>query len=201
MMMIPPKKRDELEGEGADYDEIIDVHLTALDDLVNVNSLFTIAVFIGMSVASPNQQSLEIRQECDAGPLLSKRLILYEVVSFACFLLSSLSAKSLKVLINLKKIKRKIKRIPKVDRLFKDVLLSEFWGRALLALSIVASFVGIVLLTMSMANVIQIMVGKLSCGSNYAQRSVVCLVVIVITALLLYAPSMLYVVIATAPRD
>ncbi|KAI9165728.1 hypothetical protein LWI28_019461 [Acer negundo] len=177
--MIPPKKTDQLEGEGEgegegdDYDEIIGVHLKALDDLVNVNSLFTIAVFIGMSVASPNQHSLEIRQECDAGPLFSKRLILYEIVSFACFLLSSLSAKSLKVLINLKKIKRKIKRIPKLDRFFKDVLLSEFWGRALLALSIVASFVGIVLLTMSMANVIQIKVGKLSCGSEYAQRSVI----------------------------
>ncbi|TXG60700.1 hypothetical protein EZV62_015273 [Acer yangbiense] len=166
MMMIPPKKRDELEGEGADYDEIIDVHLTALDDLVNVNSLFTIAVFIGMSIASPNQHSLEIRQECDTGPILSKRLILYEVVSFACFLLSSLLAKSLKVLINLKKIKRKIKRIPKVDRLFKDIK-----------------------------------VGKLSCGSDYAQHSVVCLVVIVTTALLLYTPSMLYVVIAIAARD
>ncbi|KAL9405611.1 hypothetical protein Peur_002583 [Populus x canadensis] len=34
------------------------VHLTALDDLVNVNSLFTIAVFVGLSL---KQHSLENR--------------------------------------------------------------------------------------------------------------------------------------------
>ncbi|KAL5818151.1 hypothetical protein ACOSQ3_022050 [Xanthoceras sorbifolium] len=184
-----------------DYDAIIDVHLKALDDLVNVNSLFTIAVFVGMSVASPNQRSLESKVECDADPLMSKRLIMYEVVSFACFLLSSLGAKSLKVLLNLKKIKRRIKRIPKVDKLFKDILLSAIWGRSLLTLSIIASFIGIVLLTLSMVNVIQIKVGKLSCGSDYALDSVVYLSVIVLTALLVYAPSMVYVVIATAPKN
>ncbi|KAJ6973590.1 hypothetical protein NC653_033812 [Populus alba x Populus x berolinensis] len=69
----------------------------ALDDLVNVNSLFTIAVFVGLSVASRNQYSLENRRECDAGPEVAKRLVVFEVISFACFLLSSLIAKSLKI--------------------------------------------------------------------------------------------------------
>ena len=76
--------------------DIIDVHLKALDDLVNVNSLFTIAVFVGLSFASRNQRSLEGRPECDPDVSLGKRLILYEVISVACFLLSSLCSKSLK---------------------------------------------------------------------------------------------------------
>ncbi|KAJ6403823.1 hypothetical protein OIU84_012089 [Salix udensis] len=31
------------------------VHVTALDGIVNVNSLFTVAVFVGLSLATPNQ--------------------------------------------------------------------------------------------------------------------------------------------------
>ena len=60
-----------------------------------MNSLFTLAVFVGLSQASPSIRSLENRDECDAGPGLAKMLVLYEVVAFACFLLSSgLVAKS-----------------------------------------------------------------------------------------------------------
>lgn len=185
------------------YDDIVDVHLKALDDLVNVNSLFTIAVFVGLSFDSRNQQSLEGRRECDPDVGLAKRLILYEVISFSCFLLSSLCSKSLKVLINLEKIKRKIKlkRIPKLERLCKNILLSGTWRRFLLVLSIVASFIGIILLTLSMVYVIQIRVGKLSCGSDYALTSVASLCGIVLFSLLLYAPSMVFAVIATAPRQ
>ncbi|KDO58538.1 hypothetical protein CISIN_1g042299mg [Citrus sinensis] len=163
------------------YDDIIDVHLKALDDLVNVNSLFTIAVFVGLSLASRNQRSLDGRPECDPDVGLGKRLILYEAISFACFLLSSLCSKSLKVLINLKKSRER-------SKLF------------LLVLSIVALFIGIVFLTLSMVYVIQIRVGKLSCGCDYALTSVASLCGIVLLSLLLYAPSMVFAVIATAPR-
>lgn len=184
------------------YDDIIDVHLKALDDLVNVNSLFTIAVFVGLSLASRNQRSLDGRPECDPDVGLGKRLILYEAISFACFLLSSLCSKSLKVLINLEKIKRKIKvkRTPKLEGLFKNILLSGTWRLFLLVLSIVALFIGIVFLTLSMVYVIQIRVGKLSCGCDYALTSVASLCGIVLLSLLLYAPSMVFAVIATAPR-
>ncbi|CAK7349229.1 unnamed protein product, partial [Dovyalis caffra] len=50
----------------------------ALDDLVNVNSLFTVAVFVGLSLASRNQYSLENRHECDAGPGVAKKLVVFE---------------------------------------------------------------------------------------------------------------------------
>ncbi|KAK9222862.1 hypothetical protein WN944_011302 [Citrus x changshan-huyou] len=59
-------------------------------------------------------------------------------------------------------------------------------------LSIVASFAGIRFLTLSMVCVIQVRVGKLYCGSNYALTSVASLCGIVLLSLLLYAPSMVF---------
>ncbi|CAI8612467.1 unnamed protein product [Vicia faba] len=52
----------------------------ALDGLVNVNSLFTIAVFVGLSLTTPGQRSLENRTSCDAGIDVEKKLLVYEVV-------------------------------------------------------------------------------------------------------------------------
>lgn len=37
--------------------DINGVHSKALDDLVNVNSILTMAVFVGLSFASPDQHS------------------------------------------------------------------------------------------------------------------------------------------------
>ncbi|KAI9159617.1 hypothetical protein LWI28_000277 [Acer negundo] len=176
----------------------IEVQQKALDDLVNVNSLFAIAVFVGMAFANPNQRSLENRPECDPDPGLGKKLIIYEVNSFASFLLSSLVAKSTKVLLNIRKKEqtRNHRLVP--DRLCKKVLLSEPWKRFSLGISVLASFAGIVLMTLSMVYVIQIRVGKLFCGSDYAIRAVAPLCAIVFTALLFYVPSMAYAVIVTA---
>ena len=155
----------------------------ALDDLVNVNSLFTIAVFVGLSVASRNQHSLENRQECDAGPDVAKRLVVFEVISFACFLLSSLIAKSLKVYLNLFR----------PDKFQGHGLFGCARGIAFLS-SVMASTTGIVRLTLSMADVVQIKVGKLSCGSYYAVTAVVTLSVIVLIGVLIYLPSMLFTI-------
>ncbi|KAL5794461.1 hypothetical protein ACOSP7_003055 [Xanthoceras sorbifolium] len=175
----------------------IEVHQKALDDLVNVNSLFTIAVFIGLSLAVPHQHSLEARPECDADTDITKRLVLYEVFAFACFLLSSLVAKSLKVVLNIseKHTDRDHPIIP--DRLFKRWLLSENWKIFLMMLSIFASIIGIWFLTLSMVDVIQIRVGKLSCGSTYALGAVISLFVVVLAAQVIYAPSMMYGVVVT----
>ncbi|TXG68276.1 hypothetical protein EZV62_003211 [Acer yangbiense] len=176
----------------------IEVHQKALDDLVNVNCLFTLAVFVGLAYANPSQRSLESRPECNPDPGLGKRLIIYEVNSFACFLFSSLVAKSIKVLVNIRKKEqtRNHRMVP--DRLCKKILLSETWKRFSLGLSVLASFAGIVLLTLSMVYVIQTRVGKLTCGSHHAIIAVAPLCVIVFTALLFYVPSMAYAVIVTA---
>ncbi|KAJ6680708.1 hypothetical protein OIU79_020242 [Salix purpurea] len=78
-----PEKLDQLIG-GAKKAEVDgkEIFKKALDDLVNVNSLFTIAVFVGLSVASRDQHSLDNRDECDAGPDVAKRLVLFEGTGF-----------------------------------------------------------------------------------------------------------------------
>ncbi|KAK2650989.1 hypothetical protein Ddye_018478 [Dipteronia dyeriana] len=176
----------------------VEIHQKALDDLVNVNSLFTIAVFIGLSFATPNQHSLESRPECEPDSDIAKRLVVSEVVSFACFLLSSLVAKSLKVVLNIPKQEQNEDHIMIPDRLFKNWLLSEKWKTFLMVVTISASICGIWFLTFSMMNVIQMRVGKLACGSKYTYSAVIPLFVVVLASQVIYAPSMMYGVFVTA---
>lgn len=169
---------------------------------MNVNSLFTIAVFIGLSFASPNQQSLENRRECDADPVVAKTLVMYEVISFAFFLVSSLAAKSLKVLLNFYKIRDYIELVGIPDKRSRDIILSHTWRHALFVVSALASACGIIFLTLSMVNVIQIRLGKLSCGSVYTYKSVVSLTVLVFSALvLLYVPPLILAFFARMKKN
>jgi hypothetical protein len=59
------------------------VHVTALDGIVNANSLFSIAVFVGLSLTTPNQQSLGNNTACNAGVDMVRKLVVFEVVSFS----------------------------------------------------------------------------------------------------------------------
>ncbi|XP_057965846.1 uncharacterized protein LOC131156299 [Malania oleifera] len=158
--------------------DTVEIHRRALDDLVNINSLFTMAVFVGLSFASPGQlHSLENRSVCDADPGMARRLIIFEVISFACFLLSSLVAKTLKVQLDINRYK------------YSRDWQSRLWRGCTLSLSLMASFVGIVFLTLSMINFVQIRLGKLSCGSMHAMQAMAPLSAIVLLALAIYVPS------------
>jgi hypothetical protein len=159
------------------------VHVTALDGLVNVNSLFTIAVFVGLSLTVPGQQSLENR-ECDAGADVAKNLLVFEVVSFSFFLFSSLIAQGLKLALNLLNSKD-------VDEAFRAHINLKVLRSGMLA-SAFGSVLGCLFLMLSMVNVIQIRLGMLSCGSKSAVQSVAALVVLVSTALLVYLSTALY---------
>ncbi|KDP45220.1 hypothetical protein JCGZ_15085 [Jatropha curcas] len=176
-------------------EKIKDILMKALDDLVSVNSLFTAAVFIGLSFASPNQRSLEIsRPECDPSVKMGKRLVLYEVVSFSSFLLSSLVAKSLRVYLRIfysdtKAVNGNNPGKPDLNDKKKYNLFHA--GRGLMfALSMLASIVGVVFLTISMALVVEIKIGKLSCGIHETQAAVIALTTIVPFALIIYIPSL-----------
>ncbi|KAJ6390101.1 hypothetical protein OIU77_024338 [Salix suchowensis] len=160
------------------------VHVTALDGIVNVNSLFTVAVFVGLSLATPNQRSLENRVSCDAGNDVAKNLLVFEVVSFSFFLFSSLVAQGLKLAINLLNSKD-------VDEVFRahinlKVLRFGMMGSAL------GSVMGCVFLVLSMINVIEIRLGLLSCGSHSTVHSVTVLVLLVSSALLVYISTVFY---------
>ncbi|CDY17661.1 BnaA06g34800D [Brassica napus] len=77
------------------------VHVSALDGIVNANSLFTVAVFVGITFDQPRDLNLADRTECNAGRDVERDLVVFEVISFAFFLFSSLVAQGLKLTINL----------------------------------------------------------------------------------------------------
>ncbi|KAL9227502.1 hypothetical protein vseg_003185 [Gypsophila vaccaria] len=160
------------------------VHVTALDGLVNVNSLFTIAVFVGLSLTTPGQHSLENRTSCDAGIDVARKLLVFEVVSFSFFLFSSLVAQGLKLAINILNSKD-------ADDVFKAHINTRVLRVGMLG-SAVGSVMGCLFLMLSMINVIQIRLGMLSCGSKSAAQAVAALVVLVSSALLVYISTALY---------
>ncbi|CAN1285607.1 hypothetical protein LINPERPRIM_LOCUS19045, partial [Linum perenne] len=129
------------------------VHVTALDGLVNVNSLFTIAVFVGLSFTTPGQRSLENRTSCDAGIDEARELLVFEVLSFSFFLFSSLVAQGLKLAINLLNSKD-------VDDAFKAHIKLRVLKFGMMGYAI-GSVSGCVFLVLSMVNVIEIRLGLL----------------------------------------
>ncbi|KHN02893.1 Nuclear ribonuclease Z [Glycine soja] len=66
-----------------------------------MNSLFTIAVLVGLSLTILGQCNLENRSFCDTDVDVPKKVIVLEVVLFSFFLFSSLVAQGLKLTLNL----------------------------------------------------------------------------------------------------
>ncbi|KAJ4963587.1 hypothetical protein NE237_023526 [Protea cynaroides] len=159
------------------------VHVTALDGLVNVNSLFTIAVFMGLSLTTPGQHSLENNGVCAAGLNGAKRLFCNEIVSFSFFLFSNLVAQGLKLAINLLNSKE-------VDEDTKAHIHMNLLRLGMMA-SAVGSVMGCIFLVLSMVNAIQIKLGLLSC-SAYAVGAVAGMVTLVSSGLLVYISTALY---------
>ncbi|KAM7527502.1 hypothetical protein LguiB_030912 [Lonicera macranthoides] len=166
-----PTRRTPSSSSSSSSQSTTSVHVTALDGLVNVNSLFTIAVFVGLSLTTPGQHSLENPSACDAGVDVAKKLLVFEVVSFSFFLFSSLVAQGLKLAINLLNSKD-------ADEAFKAHINLRVLRFGMLA-SAVGSVMGCSFLMLSMVNVIQIRLGMLSCGSKSAVRSVAALIALV----------------------
>lgn len=166
-----------------------DAHIKTLDDLVSVNSLFTLAVFVGLSQAAPGTRSLDGRDECDAPPSVAKMLVLYEVVAFACFLLSSLVAKVLKLHLSLDG--------GNYDFISKRFDMKDF----MLIVTGAASVSGIVLLTLSVINIVQIRIGLYSCGSAESRQAIWALCLIVGMALVVYVVSMSIAIFASMKGD
>ncbi|XP_042956401.1 uncharacterized protein LOC122292228 [Carya illinoinensis] len=214
-------------GKGEKVDTI-EIHLRALADLVNVNSLFTVAVFVGLSFANSEVQSLEVRPECNADFKMSERLVVYEALSSvssfcqasilpneadhtknaalrgALCLQSFFQGNSLG-LVEYKRLKKASKvstsqswaALLKVHlniygkEDFKKPVLKTY-GSVMLLLAAWGSILGWVFLVLSMIDVIQIRIGKLSCGSRSTVRSVASLVSIVGLAFIIYVPALMH---------
>ena len=161
------------------------VHITALDGIVNVNSLFTLAVFLGLTwnPSDPNN-SLNLDSTCTPGPSVGENLVAFHVYSFSSFLFSSLIALALKQAV-------RITRTPSYHpneffRINKSIL------RVGMLVSAVGSFCGCGFLMMALVNVVQIKLGTFSCGSSASFAAVVPLFILVPIALLIYACVVMY---------
>ncbi|RWR89470.1 maternal effect embryo arrest protein [Cinnamomum micranthum f. kanehirae] len=160
------------------------IHVTALDGIVNVNSLFTMAAFVGLSLTTPGQRSLENRNECDAGIDVEKWLLMLEVVSFSFFLFSSLIAQGLKLALNLLNSKDE-------EDAFRAHINSKLLKYGMMG-SAVGSFMGCIFLMFSIVNVVQIRLGLLSCRSQHAVHAVVVLFALLLPALVGYMWTCIY---------
>ncbi|KAI4354110.1 hypothetical protein L6164_003009 [Bauhinia variegata] len=154
------------------------VHITALDGLVNVNSIFTFAIFVGFSLASRGQKSLENPTDCTAGNDAPRDLLVCEVVAFSFFLLSSLVAQGLKIAITV----INIKDVDNSRRAHMNLKLLKF---GMLGCA-VGTVMGCVFLVLSIVIVVEIRLGLLSCRGESAVSATTSMILLSSTALLGY---------------
>ncbi|KAL8552049.1 hypothetical protein ACS0TY_000928 [Phlomoides rotata] len=170
------------------------IHITALDGIVNVNSLFTLAVFIGLAwnPTDPNNSLIDPVQqpECSPSPKIAENLVAFHVYSFACFLFSSLVA------LGLKQVTRLARGAHFENRIFWAFDLAHVNKTALrvgYVVSAVGSVCGSVFLMLALVNVVQIKLGVLGCGgSKHGYGAVVPLVLLVPSGLLIYVCFVFY---------
>ncbi|XP_030472980.1 uncharacterized protein LOC130134365 [Syzygium oleosum] len=170
-----------------------------LEGIVGLNSWFTVAMFVGLSLANPGQvHSLEEdRPECDPDLKLRKQLIFYEIASFSFFIFSGFLGKTANIVLYIYERKKYTDPHRKVPSLVAFYL------------AIYGTVIGCLFLLLAMVNVAQIKLGKLSCGSDYAVRTVTVLVGAVGVALMIYFFTVSYGMLfterpickASPPRD
>lgn len=155
------------------------IHITALDGITNVNSLFTLAVFIGLAWNPSDPTAAP--SACSASPSTAESMVSLHVYSFSSFLFSSLIALCLKQAI-------RILRPPHGPRALRV-------NRAALRAGILASAVGSVagcgFLMMALVDVVQIKLGRLGCGGA-AVGAVIPLVTLIPAAMLIYIGIIFY---------
>ncbi|OAY74625.1 uncharacterized protein LOC109707430 [Ananas comosus] len=175
-------KPPEHSGSMATTTTTTSIHVTALDGVVNVNSLFTVAVFVGLSLTGPPSPGQG--GGCSAGADVARNLLAFEVVSFSFFLFSSLVAQGLKLALNLINANDPHDAFrARIDaRLLRLGMLASAGG----------SVLGCVFLLLSMVDVIQIRLGLLSCGAPPAVRSAAALIALVSVALAVYVSTVFY---------
>lgn len=160
------------------------IHITALDGIVNVNSIFTLAVFVGLAwnPSDPVDGGLP-SGDCAAGNRAEERVVSFHVLAFASFLFSSLVALCLKQAVRLVHPPPGGSRAARINR-------------AVLRGGILASAVGSVFgcgfLMLALVNVVEIKLGRLGCGGAAAVGAVIPLVTLIPAAMLIYTAIVFY---------
>ncbi|KMZ67464.1 maternal effect embryoarrest 60 [Zostera marina] len=163
-------------------------HVNTLDGLVTVNSLFTIAVFVGLSL---EPSSTDAKLECYPNYDVQKNLFVFEILSFSFFLFSSLVAQGLKMALSLRNCS-----------LTNEIYVAEIDGRILrsgMLGSAIGSMCGCFFLVMSVMDIIQIRLGYFTCGSSTAIWTSVLMVVFILTSLGLYICTVVSTVLQPLP--
>ncbi|XP_059666333.1 uncharacterized protein LOC132312099 [Cornus florida] len=157
------------------------IHIAALDGIVHVNSLFTLAVFVGLAwdPSDPNNRLVE-DPLCAAGNDVAADLITFHVFSFSSFLFSSLVALGLKQAL----------RMVQTTHLHVFTLDMAHVNKTALRVGYLVSAAGSVsgclFLMMALVDVVQIKLGTLSCGSSLSYGAIVPLMVLVPCGLSIY---------------
>ncbi|CAJ1933194.1 unnamed protein product [Sphenostylis stenocarpa] len=174
------------------------IHIMALDGIVNVNSLFTLALFLGITTTSTTNTLIDAEDtHCAAGTSISEGLIAFHVYSFSSFLFSSLIALALKNVINLSK------DVDDGDVLANNNNNNNSWVHGVAKINTVVlrlgtlvsafgSVFGCGFLVMALVDLVQIKLGTISCGSPHTLAAVAPLLVLVPSALLIYVFLVLY---------
>ncbi|KAH7838392.1 hypothetical protein Vadar_025812 [Vaccinium darrowii] len=152
------------------------IHAMALDGIVNVNSLFTVATFLGLAL-NPTSTLLDpASSSCAATKAVAKQLVAFHVYSFSSFLFSSLVASALKQAI----------RTADDTGVSPAAQVNLKALRAGILASAAGSASGCVFLTLALVDLIQIKLGVLSCWSWYTLAAIAPLVTLVPSALFIY---------------
>lgn len=145
------------------------IHVSTLDEVVSVNSFFTAAVFIGMSLVVPTlsvSTSLLLPKPDGAGCIpdsnIVKRLFIYMVASFSCFQFSSLVAHAMKLSVVLKNSEMR------EEAHFGDV--SQRTLKLCMVASALGSVAGTAFLMLSLLSIIELRFGKLGCDMPWSER-------------------------------
>ncbi|GKV28364.1 hypothetical protein SLEP1_g37433 [Rubroshorea leprosula] len=166
------------------------IHVTALDGIVNVNSLFTFAVFIGLTwnPTDPNGSDRPLISDPKCAPTrqIVENLISFHVYSFSSFLFSSIIALALKQALRISKTHYFNTELTFLVKINKNLL------RIGMLISAVGSVSGCGFLMLALINVVQVKLGTLACGSSYAFSAVVPLVIFVPAGLFIYSCLVLY---------
>ena len=184
------KPRPEMSDVSRQTIPTIRIHIMALDGIVNVNSLFSIALFIGLTwypTTDLNSMLLASDKACAAGADAAEGLIAFHVYSFSSFLFSSLIALALK---------QAIKISTSGDR-GNGGSHSELFGASMghvnrvglrvgTLVSAFGSVFGCGFLMMALVDLVQIKLGRLSCGDLHTFAAIGPLVTLVPSALVIY---------------
>ena len=176
------------------------IHIMALDGIVNVNSLFTLALFLGIVNADPTDPTYTLVGDsdhlaCSAKSSMAEDLIVFHVYSFCCFLFSSLIASALKQAIKATDVTPddssevgwpRARFRARARALHGVVHVNTVVLRVGILASTGGSVFGCVFLMLALVNLVQIKLGILACHNAYTWAACIPLLVLVPLALVLY---------------